>query len=72
MKHLRETFTDEEWEELKKNKGKRSWHQYIMSLAGGILVDTNPDYYVLRVKVGEPKTGKLDYVEKWVELDKST
>lgn len=33
MKTLNETFTDEEFELLKKVKGKRSWHDFIMTLA---------------------------------------
>jgi hypothetical protein len=32
MKHLRETFTDEEFEILKKAKGSLSWHEFIMTL----------------------------------------
>ena len=30
MKSLNETFTDEEWEELKKAKGDLSWHDFIL------------------------------------------
>ena len=33
MKVLNETFTDDEFEKLKKAKGKKSWHDFIYSLA---------------------------------------
>lgn len=36
MKHLRETFTDQEFEVLKANmkaNGHKNWHDYIMALA---------------------------------------
>jgi hypothetical protein len=33
MKHLRETFSDEEFELLKKTKKKTTWHDFIMTLA---------------------------------------
>jgi predicted CopG family antitoxin len=33
MKTINESFTDEEFERLKRKKGKRSWHDFIMSLA---------------------------------------
>jgi len=33
MKQIRETFTDEEFERLKKAKGKLTWHDFIMQLA---------------------------------------
>jgi hypothetical protein len=33
MKHLRETFTEEEFARLKKAKGKTTWHAFIMRLA---------------------------------------
>jgi hypothetical protein len=34
MKHLRETFTDEEWQLLSKAKTKSelNWHDFIMTL----------------------------------------
>jgi len=32
MKHLRETFTDEEFQQLLKAKGKMNWHDFIMQL----------------------------------------
>jgi len=33
MKHLRETFTDEEFQLLLKAKGKKNWHDFIMTLS---------------------------------------
>ena len=33
VKHLRETFSDEEFARLKKAKGPRTWHDFIMTLA---------------------------------------
>ena len=43
MKTLNETFTEEEHEELKKTKGKRSWHDFILTLIPSpkILEDEN-------------------------------
>jgi hypothetical protein len=32
LKHLRETFTDQEFEQLKQAKGKLNWHNFIMIL----------------------------------------
>jgi predicted CopG family antitoxin len=32
MKTINETFTDEEYLKLKENKGKKSWHDFIMQL----------------------------------------
>jgi hypothetical protein len=33
VKHLRETFTEEEMKRLQRAKGKRTWHDFIMKLA---------------------------------------
>ena len=33
MKKINETFTDEEFERLKKAKGKKTWHDFILNLA---------------------------------------
>jgi len=33
MKQIRETFTDEEFERLKKAKGTQTWHDFILILA---------------------------------------
>ena len=33
MKRISETFTNEEFENLKKAKRKKSWHDFIMELA---------------------------------------
>ena len=33
MKTINETFTDEEFERLKKAKGDKSWHDFILGLA---------------------------------------
>jgi len=33
MKRVSETFTDEEFARLKKAKGEKSWHDFIMELA---------------------------------------
>lgn len=32
VKHLRETFTDEEFRELKEAKGDLNWHDFILTL----------------------------------------
>ncbi len=32
MKHLRETFTDEEFAKLSSRKGDLNWHDYLLSL----------------------------------------
>jgi hypothetical protein len=34
MKTINESFTDEEFRLLLKRKGRRTWHQFIMTLAG--------------------------------------
>jgi predicted CopG family antitoxin len=34
MKHIRITFEDEEMERLMKKKDGKSWHDFIMELAG--------------------------------------
>jgi predicted CopG family antitoxin len=33
MKHINEAFEDHEHKQLKKAKGKKSWHDFIMELA---------------------------------------
>jgi hypothetical protein len=33
MKHIREAFTEEEFETLKKTKGKMTWHNFILMLS---------------------------------------
>lgn len=33
MRRVNEVFTDEEFEHLKKAKGSKSWHDFIMELA---------------------------------------
>ena len=33
MKHLRETFTDEEFKRLKEAKGTLNWHDFLMAYA---------------------------------------
>ena len=40
MKHLRETFTENEFEALKKrkDKSKLNWHDFIMQLSKSIIV----------------------------------
>jgi len=35
MKSINETFTDEEFKQLQKTKGKQSWHDFILQLTGG-------------------------------------
>jgi len=42
MKHLRETFTDEEFEQLQKRKeqSKLNWHDFIMQLSKPIIVQS--------------------------------
>jgi len=32
MKTINETFTDEEFEQLKASKGNKNWHDFIMEL----------------------------------------
>lgn len=43
MKHLRETFTDEEFEQLRKRKeqSKLNWHDFIMQLTKPIIVQSS-------------------------------
>ena len=33
MKRINETFTDAEFQRLKKAKGKKNWHDFILELA---------------------------------------
>lgn len=33
VKHLQETFSEEEFERLRRAKGDMSWHDFILSLA---------------------------------------
>lgn len=37
MKHLRETFTDEEFKELQEAKGTMTWHDFIMAYSYKII-----------------------------------
>jgi hypothetical protein len=42
MKHLRETFTDEEFQQLLKAKDKsgKNWHDFIMYLSDDMVIET--------------------------------
>jgi len=35
MKTINETFTNKEFDKLKKKKGKMSWHDFILEKCGG-------------------------------------
>lgn len=32
MKHINQTYTEEEYEQLKNAKGKQTWHDFILQL----------------------------------------
>jgi hypothetical protein len=46
MKHLRETFTDQEFEALKQAKGKQNWHDFIIE--GARLIQWKDVEHILR------------------------
>lgn len=55
MKTLNETFTDDEWEQLKQYKVNMNWHDYVMLLAN------------INAKVIPWRDGKVSFPE-WVKL----
>ena len=61
MKHLRETFTDQEWENLKaiKEKTKKNWHNFIIQSAIRYAVTFHENY---------PKQG---FEELYIKLAKT-
>lgn len=49
-KHLRETFTDQEFEQLKQAKGTLNWHNFIMKLVPLYIFVNLDDWEIAELK----------------------
>jgi len=66
MKRIHETFTDEEFELLKKRKGKRSWHDWIMKFGLESKLRTEQE---IREELKRIETHRLRYTSDLPEID---
>jgi uncharacterized protein with PIN domain len=49
MKHLRLTFEDQEFERLKKAKGKVTWHDFVLKLSPSLCSECGEELHLKKV-----------------------